>query len=166
MSEGRHTHEDTVDERCIHRHEGQDGSVAIISADDMSHQSKQSPTEDLRNDRIAVSTTISFNDFRNSSCSVMMCGSPVSARSRFALLSRIAGAYVSGIVAHIQATMSANIMLTCRVHVKFVSSNGRATLLTQKIHRQPTVSPMKLPTIGPRTGPLRFEFGSEFVRKN
>lgn len=71
---------------------------------------------------MAVSTTISFNDFLNSSCSVVMCGSPVSARSRFALLSRIAGAYVSGIVAHIHATTPANIMLTYNARVRVVST--------------------------------------------
>ena len=61
--------------------------------------------------------------------------SPVSSRSFFALaLSRI-GANVSG-----REALSTN-MAPAKI------------MLTQRIHRQPMVSPTKPPTIGPRTGP-------------
>ena len=62
-----------------------------------------------------VSITISFRLFLNNSCSVVIFGSPVSARSRFARFSKSAGANVSGKVAHRHETTPAKIMLICEI---------------------------------------------------
>ena len=76
-----------------------------------------------------------LSDALKSSCSVVMVTSPVSLRRRRARFPRSVGAKVSGMVIVNSVTTPAKIMLT------------------QMIHRQPMVSPMKPPTMGPSTGP-------------